>query len=1257
MPIKWEHLFSNRILARGLQYYRQGRVVELQEEDGICEALVEGERYYTVRIAHSDSRIIGMGCNCPYAKDGHRCKHMAAALYEMEECGFLDGASAVVQVLQRKEIHPFAKPPVAAYHYYNMEKIAESITIYDDIFQKANKLVDEKKVILKTVKEGYRYLMRMHYSGGHTKIIQAEGIYINSSGKSAELKLSATRKELVTAECYTATCYKRIDTAYRYSDSDRYELCEHLTALLILLDRYIEQYDPGDATDGAAQSFLTRYRNRATADRRQKAGGDEAGEKRPVVQLEPRLEVGEYGELAASFKVGKGKGYVVKDIVELVDAVEKSGTFALGKKDQIDFARESFDEVSAKRYAFIAREAKGESLRDHNAGLASRYNSEPGGETIKGTMALYGKRLDDFYELEKNETIPYISKKYRKKTTGEAVLQDKLPKVSLQIDPLHDEDGQFDGISLRGDFPKMIEGIDYQYYFDGANLNRATNDALETLDMLRGSRYSSEVDLNIGRKSLSEFYYRVLPALQEFAQVKIKEQNYIEGFLYPEATFVFFLDADERNVTCDVEARYGDVRSVLLESPAEFRDLQREKEVDDILREYLPYRDPETGTYHCDEDETLIYDLIAGGVNELIAFGEVQATERFKNLTIRKKPQISVGVRMESDLLNLSISSGDLSEEELLELLDSHRRKKKFHRLRNGDFIAADSAALEELSAMLDVMHVSPAEFVKGKTHLPLYRAIYLDRMLEKNDALYAKRDSHFRSLVRNFKTVEDSDYEIPTSLQGIMRNYQEFGFKWLRTIEACGFGGILADDMGLGKTLQVIAVLLAAREEVDVSGAAEAAAGAIEDVENAAPGAAAAPDTSVAPALIVTPASLVYNWREEFAKFAPQLKVCTITGNKAERSEKLAGYAEYDAVITSYDLLKRDVSEYEGKRFAYQIIDEAQYIKNHTTAAAKAVKVIDSRVRFALTGTPIENRLSELWSIFDFLMPGFLYTYDRFRKEMETPIAKNKDEQAMAQLKRMVEPFILRRLKSEVLRDLPDKIEEVHYVAFEKAQQQLYDGQVVQMKEMLASGSDEDFNKNKIRILAEITRIRQICCDPSLCFADYSDGSAKREACMDLIRSAIDGEHKMLVFSQFTSMLELLEGELVEEGIPYFKITGATKKEERMELVRRFNSDDTPVFLISLKAGGTGLNLTGADIVIHYDPWWNLAAQNQATDRAHRIGQEKNVTVYRIIVKNSIEEKILTMQETKKALADEILSGETGGLMTMSREDLLALF
>jgi SNF2 family DNA or RNA helicase len=388
------------------------------------------------------------------------------------------------------------------------------------------------------------------------------------------------------------------------------------------------------------------------------------------------------------------------------------------------------------------------------------------------------------------------------------------------------------------------------------------------------------------------------------------------------------------------------------------------------------------------------------------------------------------------------------------------------------------------------------------------------------------------------------------------------------------------------------------------------------------------------------------------------------VTGNILQRRDILdaafpdpAGGSESsektDVLVTSYDLLKRDAAFYEGKEFFWEVLDEAQYIKNPQTAVSKAVRIIRSRHRCALTGTPIENRLSEMWSIFDFLMPGYLYGYSTFRSQIEIPVTREKNEEVTARIRRMVAPFILRRLKKDVLKDLPDKLEEVRYARFEPEQQRIYDGQVVHMRSLLEAGAD--MNSRRIQILAELTKIRQICCDPGL-LAEYDGPSAKREACLELIRSAIDGGHRMLVFSQFTSMLELLEKDLAAEDIAFYRITGSTPKEERLRLVHAFNEGSVPVFLISLKAGGTGLNLTGADMVIHYDPWWNIAAQNQATDRAHRIGQTRKVTVFKLIVRNTIEDKILEMQNSKADLADAILSGEAESLGQMSREQLLEL-
>ena len=342
--------------------------------------------------------------------------------------------------------------------------------------------------------------------------------------------------------------------------------------------------------------------------------------------------------------------------------------------------------------------------------------------------------------------------------------------------------------------------------------------------------------------------------------------------------------------------------------------------------------------------------------------------------------------------------------------------------------------------------------------------------------------------------------------------------------------------------------------------------------------------------------------------------------------------------------------------KFRFQVIDEAQYIKNPLTQSAKSVKLIKAQTRYALTGTPIENRLSELWSIFDYLMPGFLFTYSRFRKQFESPIVKDGDPYALESLRRLSGPFVLRRLKKDVLKDLPDKLETVVYSMAEEEQKQLYTAHALALKEELEQMSGDTYGTERIQVLAELTKLRQICCDPSLCFDRYKGGSAKLDTCMELITGGIAGGHKILLFSQFTSMLELIGQRLKKEGIAFHELTGATPKEERIRMAGAFQTDETPVFLISLKAGGTGLNLTAADIVIHYDPWWNVAAQNQATDRAHRIGQEKQVSVFKLIMKDTVEENILLLQEQKRDLADQIISGEQVSIGSLSKDELLKI-
>ncbi len=414
-------------------------------------------------------------------------------------------------------------------------------------------------------------------------------------------------------------------------------------------------------------------------------------------------------------------------------------------------------------------------------------------------------------------------------------------------------------------------------------------------------------------------------------------------------------------------------------------------------------------------------------------------------------------------------------------------------------------------------------------------------------------------------------------------------------------------------------------------------------------------------PSLVVCPSSLTLNWLGECTKFTPTLKACVISGSAQDREKKISKIENYNLVITSYDSLKRDIDFYTQKsyQFKYMIADEAQYIKNNNTQNAKAIKQIIAEVRFASTGTPIENSLSELWSIFDYIMPGYLFKYRKFKELYETPIVKDNNQYRMNQLKKMIEPFVLRRVKKEVLTELPDKTVTVLYNEMQEEQQKIYLSYLAKAKkEVTEEIKINGFENSQIKILALLMRLRQICCHPSLFLQDYNGESSKLTQCIEVMEDAIASGHKILLFSGYTSMFEMIEKEIKNKGISYLKLTGQTKVADRINLVDKFNEDENiKVFLISLKAGGTGLNLTGADVVIHYDPWWNISSENQATDRTYRIGQKNNVQVYKLITKNSIEEKIYELQQKKAKLIDDMLSTQTTFISQLSKEDIMELF
>ena len=561
--------------------------------------------------------------------------------------------------------------------------------------------------------------------------------------------------------------------------------------------------------------------------------------------------------------------------------------------------------------------------------------------------------------------------------------------------------------------------------------------------------------------------------------------------------------------------------------------------------------------------------------------------------------------------------------------------RKRFHRLKNGQFVdLEDNKTLDAIEKISESVNIDYKELSALTIKVPIYRSLYLDKILKQNE-IVVKQSEEYKNLIDDVYNRQISDkYQLPRTLNASLREYQKVGFDWLKTLDDYGLGGILADDMGLGKTIQLLAVLLSYKE-----------------LEN----------ENHLPSLVICPSSLTLNWQEEANKFATSLKTIVISGTSAEREEQISKIKNCDVAITSYDLLKRDLEIYKKYDyvFRYLIADEAQYIKNNTTKNAKAIKEIKSKTRYALTGTPIENSLAELWSIFDFIMPGYLFNYSKFKVKYETPIIKEDDKDAMTRLKNMIEPFILRRVKEKVLTELPDKTITVLNNEMDGEQLDIYLSYMKQAKKQAKEEIEVNGVQNsQIKILALLMRLRQICCHPGLFIENYDGGSKKLQQCIEVIKNAVDGGHKILLFSGYSSMFPYIEKELNDLKIKYFKLTGQTKVSERMDLVNEFNENkDIKVFLISLKAGGTGLNLIGADMVIHYDPWWNLSAENQATDRTYRIGQKRNVQVYKLITKNSIEEKIYNLQEKKAKLANDMLSTNETFISKLSKDEIMELF
>lgn len=971
--------------------------------------------------------------------------------------------------------------------------------------------------------------------------------------------------------------------------------------------------------------------------------------------------------------------YVVRDLEAFAHRVQRGEHFSYGKKLAFAHRLEAFDGPSravARKVAELFPDERlfgGSMFRTAGSKRAVRLREAE----LSGMLGAMGEGASFMLERRDRDAAAPAPARW--------VIAEDTPALSLGFAPAEG------GYDLRLSEPVLVvRGLEEAFVLSDGAAARATGADARAFAFLREAGLTEEganagVSAGAGagggvfvaERDAEAFCRRALPVLEETIDVELPETW--EALRPVAGTLAFYFDVTGKKeaalIRLVVKAFYGE-REVVLESPADsaeepelrpassqaFRDQDLEDAGVAVAAQFfdgsmtLPLRQTE-----------LAGDLLYGGLVQFRALGEVFTTPAFDRLIVERPPRVSLGLSLRANLIQMDVRESDLSADELRAMLSAYRRRKRFHRMSDGRIAALGEGDVAALGDMMRDLGVSADELLDGGAELPTYQAFYLDR--EYGDAV---RDRAFEDYLRCL----DEPGELvaaPASLVDTLRPYQVEGFRWLARLASLGFGGILADEMGLGKTLQMIALVKSLRDSGQLGG----------------------------PVLVACPASLVFNWADEFARFAPDVPVCALEGSRAHREallfratqgidegrvlgcgddagedartagERIAGASSADVpcvIVASYDRVRIDGAQLARVEWGLVVLDEAQYIKNHATKTTRAVKRLRSRLRFALTGTPVENRLSELWSIFDFLMPGFLGSYERFRERYELGII-GEDEEAAARLRALIEPFVLRRRKADVLTDLPAKLESIRYVPLGREQRRLYDGAEQRLREDLNAqkrqnasranrrGHIPDAEKSAVEVLAELTRLRQIALDPALVFENYKGGAEKLGAIMELVDEAMEAGRKVLIFSQFTSYLDVLSAELDRRGIGHFAITGATPKRERVRLVNEFNGDETPVFLVSLKAGGTGLNLTGASVVVHADPWWNAAATDQATDRAHRIGQNREVDVYKVVAKGTIEERIVALQEAKRDLADSVIAATAGeALAGLTRERLAEL-
>ncbi|GAA0285398.1 SNF2 family DNA or RNA helicase [Gracilibacillus halotolerans] len=1027
-------------------------------------------------------------------------------------------------------------------------------------------------------------------------------------GLSFNPQTNAWRGLVKGTKIYTVWAYLHedgtMDTTCSCPAYASHSTCKHIAAVLLAISDDSVQSNKRFAvdktknapieqeTDLFAKQLLYSFRRR----------NNHSVKAKSMLKVEYLLEVtgSPKNALSIEMRIGEHRPYIIRDIREFLKAFQKQEDYRVNQSFTYEPSTHLFPKEDRDMVELLLMCQTQENLFGHT------YFGR-----LDNPRALLVPPVVSDKLLEKLQHTDFI---FKNNYTQSSTI--KMKELTDQLDFQLDFHPSSNVYSFEfADLSDYILLSSYRYLLLEDTFFQLTENQNQILErLMRVLPFRDKRKHIIAPQEMDNFSHDVMPFMEQVGKIDMTERMTKQINHEPLQIKIYLHEVDEI-LQASVEFHYGETVIHALTGKKNSSEIVRRKttEEEHIIQLLQDMHFIEiNGSMQLFSDEA-IYEFLFDRINEVNQYAEIFISDSVQRLLTDKPIHINSNVDyVESEgMLDIQFSMEGISQEEIHEIFRAITEKRRYYRLQEGPLVKLEGETFDTIRQLQKTLALNADHLVNGQMKVPAARSFQVEDLL---DAARHHYTNTFRKMLEQLKDPASLEFELPANLNADMRDYQVTGYQWMKTLSHYHLGGILADDMGLGKTLQTISYLLSE---------ANAKNGPYQ-------------------ALVVAPSSLLYNWKKEIEKFSPSLNVQVISGSKPERRTLVENSKEAEVLITSYPTIRKDTDLYEDIVFDCIVLDEAQAIKNHLTLTAKSIRSLHARQFFALSGTPIENKLDELWSIFYTISPGLFGNKKEFTNYDPSYIAK------------ITRPFILRRIKRDVLHELPEKIETVQYSELTKQQKELYVGYTQRIRDELdVTIQEKGFERGKLQILAGLTRLRQICCHPNLFIDNYGGTSGKLEQLLELVAELKTSGSRALIFSQFSTMLSLLKDKLEDEGYNVFYLDGSTPSKDRMDMADAFNSGEKDFFLISLKAGGTGLNLTGADTVILYDLWWNPAVEEQAAGRAHRIGQKKVVQVIRMISEGTIEEKIYQLQQKKRELVDQIIQPGETLLSTLSEKEI----